>query len=162
MYLSALHEKDHSRAMLARNRLQFAPDFGLMLERETAPAGPAGRQIGVSVTFPLWLSRPWNQYQEAREHLSQTEANSQAMQNHVLNQVHSEVVVVNTHLTLARNYLSTLLPLALSNLKITRQRYAAGDADFLRLLEAFRTWITTHNEYQEELYQYGEHWAQLG
>ena len=162
MYLTALHEKDHSQAMLRRNRLQFAPDFGVMFERETSPGGPAGRQIGASVSFPLWITRPWNQYQEAKEHLLETEANSQAMQNHVLNKVHSEVIEYNTHLTLARNYQSTLIPLSLSNLKITRQRYAAGDADFLRLLEAFRTWITAHNEYQQELYSVGQHASLLG
>ncbi len=162
MYLSALHEKDHSQSMLSRNRLQFAPDLGLMAERETAAAGPPGRQIGVSITFPLWVTRPWAQLKQAQAHLVETEANSLAMQNHVLNKVHSEFIQYNTHLTLARNYHSTLLPLALSNLKITRQRYAAGDADFLRLLEAFRTWITTHNDYQLELYQVGEHGSLLG
>jgi cobalt-zinc-cadmium efflux system outer membrane protein len=162
MYLTALHEINHSRAMLTHNRLQFMPDFGLMYEKETADAGPSGRQIGVSVSFPLWFSRPWNQVKEAKEHIRETEANSNAMENHVMNKVHSEYIGVTTHLTLARNYQSTLLPLSLSNLKITRQRYTAGDADFLRLLEAFRTWITMHNEYQEELYAYGENRARLG
>jgi cobalt-zinc-cadmium efflux system outer membrane protein len=161
MYLTALHEIRHSKTMLTRNRLQFLPDFGVMAERETASAGPAGRQIGVSMNFPLWFTRPWNQYKEAEEHLLETEANAQAMENHVVNKVHSTFIQVNTHLTLARNYQATLLPLALSNLKITRQRYAGGDADFLRLLEAFRTWINTHNAYQEELFSYGEKRAEL-
>ncbi|OGR91887.1 MAG: hypothetical protein A2992_08220 [Elusimicrobia bacterium RIFCSPLOWO2_01_FULL_59_12] len=162
MYRTALHEMDHSRAMLARNRLQFAPDFGFMYEYDKAPAGPPGREIGVSVTFPLWIQRPWKQYRGAKEHALETEANSRAMENHVFNQVHTEFIEVNTHLTLARNSLSSLLPLALSALKITQQQYAGGKTDFLRLLEAFRTWIAAHNDYQEEVYHYGEHWALLG
>ena len=37
----------------------------------------------------------------------------------------------------------------------------ADKPDFLRFLEAFRTWIQTNNEYQEKLYGYGEHWSEL-
>jgi cobalt-zinc-cadmium efflux system outer membrane protein len=161
-YLSAAHEVDHSRAMLTRERLQFAPDFGFMYEYEnSSQGGPAGRQIGVSVTFPLWFRRPWDLYQGAKEHITEAEASSQAMQNEVLNQLHTEFVQTNTHLRLTQNYLGSILPSALSSLKITREQYANGKADFLRLLETFRTWISTHNEYQEELYQYGEHWSLL-
>jgi hypothetical protein len=46
-------------------------------------------------------------------------------------------------------------------LSIARELYASGQEDFLRLLEAFRTWIQTHNEYQDKLYQYGQHWSEL-
>ena len=53
------------------------------------------------------------------------------------------------------------MPAALANLRVTRQSYAAGQGDFLRLLEAFRTWIERHNEYQEQVYHTGEHWSEL-
>lgn len=162
MYRAALHELDHSQAMLRSSRFQFAPDFGLMYEYKRAPVGPAGREVGVSLSFPLWFHRPWKQYQGAKEHALEAEANSRAMENHVLKQVHAQFTEVNTHLRLARNSMTGLLPLALSNLKITQQQYAIGKTDFLRLLEAFRTWIAAHNEYQEEVYLYAENWAMMG
>ncbi len=45
-YMAAAHEINHARAMQSRNRLEFAPDFDLMYEREVSPrrsGGPANR-----------------------------------------------------------------------------------------------------------------------
>jgi outer membrane protein TolC len=161
LYLSAMHEVNHSRAMMTHHALEFLPDFSVMAERETADAGPAGRQIGIAVTFPLWLERPIGLYHSAKAHVSEAEASSKAMQNTVLKMVHSEFTQTNTYLTEARNYQASILPGALSTLKITQRQYASGQGDFLRLLEAFRTWIQTNNEYQDKLYQYGLHWGEL-
>jgi len=160
-YLMAMHEVNHSRAMLQRNRLLFAPDFGLMYEREAANEGTAGRQMGISITFPLWLQRPWGLYQSAKEHITEAEASSQAMRNTVTKMIHTEYAETNTYLAQARNYELGILPAAQSALKITRQQYASGQTDFVRFLEAFRTWIQTNNEYQEKLYRYGEHASEL-
>jgi cobalt-zinc-cadmium efflux system outer membrane protein len=161
LYLAAMHEINHSRAMMTHHALQFLPDFGVMVERESGDAGPAGRQIGVSVTFPLWLQRPIGLYRSAKEHLSEAEASSQAMRNMVLKNVHAEYTETNTYLTQARNYESSILPAAQSTLKIAQRQYASGQGDFLRLIESFRTWIQTNNEYQDKLYQYGLHWGEL-
>jgi len=160
-YLMAMHEVNHSRTMLERNRLQFTPDFGVMYERESSDAGAAGRQIGVSITFPLWLERPWGLYRSAKEHITEAEASSVAMRNTVTKMVHTEYAETTTSLTQAKNYELGILPAAQSALKITRQQYASGQTDFVRFLEAFRTWIQTNDEYQEKLYRYGEHWSEL-
>ena len=161
LYQSAMHEVNHSRAMRTHHALQFLPDFGVMVEKETADAGPSGSQIGVSVTFPLWLSRPWGLTRSAREHIAEAEATSQAMRNEVQKMVHQEYTETNTYLAQTKNYQAGILPEAQSALKITRQQYASGQLDFLRFLEAFRTWIQTNNEYQDKLYRYGEHWSEL-
>jgi outer membrane protein TolC len=160
-YQATMHETNHARAMISRNRLEYAPDFDLMYERETATDGDAGRQIGIGVTFPLWLSRPWGLTKSANAHFLETDAMAQGMRNMVMKMVHMELTETNTHLTLARNYQKDILPTAQSNLKIVRQQYASGRGDFLRVLEAFRAWIETNNEYQEQLYHYSEHWSLL-
>ncbi len=160
-YLSAAHEVNHARAMVRHNNFEFAPDFGIMYEREESPNGPAGRVLGFSVSFPLWLQRPWGLRQSAHEHMAEAEARSQGMQNEVLKMVNMEYIELGTHLQLSRNYLADILPSALSNVKTARQQYASGQADFVRLLEAFRTWIDVHNGYQEQLYHYAEHWSEL-
>jgi cobalt-zinc-cadmium efflux system outer membrane protein len=162
LYLSSLHEINHARAMLRHHRLDYAPDFSVMAAKETSPGGPDGRMLGFSVSVPLWLQRPWKQVEGAKAHMSETEAKSQAMQNLVLKNVAAEVVETNSRLTVTRNYLSRILPTAGSALKIAQQRYASGQDDFMRLLEAYRAWITSHNEYQQMLYEYGEHWSALG
>ncbi len=161
LYRAAMHEVNHSRAMKTHHALQFLPDFGVMYEKETADAGPSGRQMGVSVTFPLWLSRPWGLTQSANEHISEAESTSQAMRNEVQKMVNTEFTETNTYLTQVKNYVAGILPEAQSALKITRHQYASGQIDFVRFLEAFRTWIQTNNEYQDKLYRYGEHWSEL-
>ena len=161
-YMTAMHELNHAHAMTTRNRLAWAPDFGIMYERETADAGDAGRQIGLNVTFPLWFSRPWNLSKAAEEHELEARASSEAMQNEVLKMIHTEITEVQTHLGLARNYETGIVPSATSSLRIARQQYASGRGDFLRLLEAFRTWIEAHNQYQDQVYHYAEHWSELG
>jgi outer membrane protein TolC len=162
LYLSSLHEINHAQTMLRHHRLDFAPDFGVMAEKEVSPGGPDGRMLAVSVSFPLWVERPWKQVQGAKAHLSETEARSQATQNAVVQAVASEFVETTTRLTVARQYRSRILPSANSALKIAQQRYASGQDDFTRLLEAYRAWITVQNEYQEQLYAYAEHWSTLG
>jgi outer membrane protein TolC len=161
LYQSAMHEVNHSRAMQTHHALQFLPDFGVMAEKETADAGPSGSQIGVSITFPLWLSRPWGLTRSAEEHTAEAQATAQSMRNEVQKMVHQEYTETTTYLTQAKNYRAGILPEAQSALKITRQQYASGQQDFLRFLEAFRTWIQTNNEYQEKLYAYGNHWSEL-
>jgi outer membrane protein TolC len=83
------------------------------------------------------------------------------MRNQVTKMIHSEYAQTMTYLMQARNYELGILPAAQSALKITRQQYASGQIDFVRFLEAFRTWIQTNNEYQDKLYRYGEHRSEL-
>lgn len=162
LYLSATHEINHSKVALHRSRLAWTPDLGVMAERETTPGGEAGRQFGASLSFPLWFRRPWNDSVSAREHMEEAVASGRQMKNEVLKNVHLEFIQTRTHLAMARRYESAVLPAALSNLRVARQQYASGHGDFLRLLEALRTWLTAHNDYQEELYRYGQHWSELG
>ncbi len=162
LYQSAMHEMNHSQAMRRRTRLTYAPDLAVMYEYQKAQAGGEnGRILGVSVTFPLWLQRPWAMNRAAAEHLLEAQASAQAMKNMVLKMLHMEVTETQTHLRLARNYQNDILPTVLANLKVSRQAYAAGQSDFLRLLEAVRSWIAVHNEYQEQVYHYGNHWSEL-
>src|SRR5258706_10977582 len=109
--------------MRSNDRTRFSCDFVLRWKKESADAGAAGRQIGVSVTFPLWLQRPIGLYRSAKEHLSEAEASSQAMRNMVLKNVHAEYTETNTYLTQARNYESSILPAAQSTLKIAQRQY---------------------------------------
>lgn len=161
-YLAAVHEINHSRAMQRRSRLDWAPDFGVMAEREVMPGGTAGRQLGVSLSFPLWARRPWYQAASAKEHISEAIASGRSMENMVLKMVHMEYVETQTHLGLARRYENGVLPAALSNLRVARQQYASGQGDFPRFLEALRSWLEAHNQYQEAVYHYAEHWTELG
>lgn len=161
MFALAMHEVDHSRAMKKRSRFGYAPDFGVMYERQTMDAGPAGREIGVSMSFPLWFSRPRGEVRSANAHALEAESASQGMRNMVKKMVHMEFTETNTHLRLTRSYVQGLLPAARGTLDVTREHYVSGRGDFIRFLEAFRAWITANVEYENQLYHYGEHWSEL-
>lgn len=161
MVAVAMHEVDHSHAMKKRSRLGYAPDFGVMYERQTMAEGPAGREVGVSVTFPLWFSRPRGEIRAATAHSLEAESASQGMRNMVRKMVHMEFTETNTYLRLTRSYVQGLLPAARGTLDVTREHYVSGRGDFIRFLEAFRAWITANIEYENQLFHYGEHWSEL-
>ncbi len=160
-YWAAAHERNHADAMRRRGRLEFLPDVDLMYDREIPEVGPSGRTFGIGLSVPLWLRRPIGTARSASEHVLEAEAASQGMQNMVLKMVHMEYTEATTHLVLTRNYERDILPTAQSNLRVARDQYASGRGDFLRILEAFRAWLEANNEYQEQLYHYGEHWSLL-
>lgn len=161
LFMVAMHEVDHSRAMKKRSRLGYAPDFGVMYERQTMDEGPAGREVGVSVSFPLWFSRPRGETRAAAAHALEAESSAQGMRNMVRKMVHMAFTETNTHLRLTQSYVQGLLPSARGTLDVTRQHYVSGRGDFIRFLEAFRAWITANVEYENQLYHYGEHWSEL-
>lgn len=163
---SAQHEINHSHAMRTRSRFEYAPDFGIMYEYQTAGegpggTGPAGRQLGLSLSVPLWLKRPMRLAAGAEAHRLEAEAEAINMINMVKKMVAMECNEVITHVTLARKIQNEILPAANGALKITHRQYAAGRGDFLRLLEANRAWTSMQMEYQDEIYHVAEHWALL-
>jgi outer membrane protein, heavy metal efflux system len=160
MYHKALHEERHSRSRLSRARLGFLPDIGLAYDRISA-GGRTGKEVSVSLTVPLWLTRPLGELKSARAHSEEAAASAEAMRNEVVRMVSSELVETRTHLSLARNYESTILPSAEGALKLARRRYESGAGDFLRLIEALRTYLSAQFEYFNEVYHYAEHWAML-
>lgn len=160
-FMAAIHEFDHSRAMKKRSRLGFAPDFGVMYERQTMAEGPAGREVGVSVNFPIWSSRARGETRAAAAHALEAESSAQGMRNMARKMVHMAFTETNTHLQLTRSYVQGLLPSARGTLDVTREHYVSGRGDFIRFLEAFRAWITANVEYENQLYHYGEHWSEL-
>jgi cobalt-zinc-cadmium efflux system outer membrane protein len=163
---SARHEMNHSRAMLSRSKLEYLPDLGFMYEYQTAGdgargTGPAGRQLGVSLSVPLWLKRPIDLTAGANAHLLEADAAARSMTNMIRKMVAMERNEIVTHAGLVKKIEDGVLPAAKGALNITRQQYAAGRGDFLRLLEANRAWIQAHVEYQEQLFHVYEHWSEL-
>jgi len=158
---SAVHETRHSEAMQRLARLSYAPDFGLMYDHLRADTGETGRELGLSLRVPLWLGRPQGTYKSATAHVKESQAMARMSRSMTLQMVHKEMVEVETHWTLARNAQNGIIPAALGNLRVSRDAYAGGQLDFLRLLEAVRAWIGANELFQDELYHYAEHWSEL-
>lgn len=158
---SGHHERAHSETRLRRSRLEYAPDFGLFIERQTKDAGPAGRQLGLSLSVPLWVTRPAGSVRAAEEHRVETEAQAEAREREVRRQVHWEYVQTMGHLQKALQYRDAILPGTDSTLRVLREQYASGRVDFLKLLEGFRAWVNANLEFREERRLHGEHLSLL-
>jgi len=158
---SATHEVRHSQTMQRLARLSYVPDFGVMYDYQKAYTGETGRELGLSLRMPLWLGRPRGTYRSATAHVEESLAMARMSRTMALQMVHKEMVEVETHWTLARNTQNGIIPAALGNLRVSRDAYAGGQLDFLRLLEAVRAWISANELFQNELYHYAEHWSEL-
>jgi len=163
---SAHHEINHSRSMLARSRLEYAPDFGFSYQYQTAGGGargtgPAGRQLGLSLSVPLWVERPLLMTAGAAAHIKEAEAEAESMKNMVRKMVAMEQTEVVTHLTLARKIENEILPVAEAGLNSAREQYTSGRGDFMRFLEANRAWINAHVEQEEQIFHTVEHGSEL-
>jgi cobalt-zinc-cadmium efflux system outer membrane protein len=161
LYLEALHEVNHARAMRTRSRLAFTPDFRVMYERQRAAGGETGYEAGVGVFLPLWLRRPAAEAREASEHLEEAEAMSRAARNEVEKMTVLEFTETVTHLNKARQLDSVVLPAAEGAFRIAQSGYESGRTTFLDFMEALRGLLEARSEYHEEIYHYGEHWALL-
>ncbi len=161
LYLSAMHEENHARAMLVRSRLSLAPDFGVMYDRQRDQGGMTGHEAGVSLKIPLWLTRPLGDMKEARAHLEEAEAAAAAMRNDVKKMAAMEFTEVHTHLALARRLRDEIVPASKSAFRLSRRRFESGGEDFVRFLETFRALLDAQREYDDEIYHYGEHWGRL-
>jgi outer membrane protein TolC len=107
------------------------------------------------------MKRAINQTASAKAHMLEAEAMAKSMTNMVRKMVAMEFIETQTHLTLARKIGDEILPAAQAALTSTREQYAAGRGDFLRLLEANRAWTGAHIEYEEQLYHTLEHRSEL-
>ncbi|MCG3205620.1 MAG: hypothetical protein KCHDKBKB_02342 [Elusimicrobia bacterium] len=165
VYLASRHEINHSQAMRSRNRLEFAPDFGLMYEYQTAGAGsgvgPSGRAVGVSLSVPLWFRRPIAKAIAGSEHLLEAEAQSARMGAMVRRMIQMERTETITHMILAKNIEKKILPSAVAAKNTARDRYVSGRGDVMRFMEATRLWLKTHETHEDQLYHFAEHWAEL-
>jgi hypothetical protein len=128
-----------------------------MAEKSKPDRGENGHEVGVVVSVPLWISRPWNNLAAAKEHVLETKAGSQERMNEVKKMIQMEYIESETHLTLAREYEQKILPPAEANVKLTLESHASGKTDFLHLTQAVQTWIDVSIRYQNELYHAVEH-----
>lgn len=165
VFLASRHEINHSRAMRSRNRLEFAPDFGLMYEYQTAGSGsgmgPSGNALGISLNVPLWIRRPIAKAIAGKEHLLEAEAQAARMAAMIRRMIQMERTETMTHMTLATNIEKKVLPAAVAAKNTARDRYVSGRGDVMRFMEATRLWLRANESYEDQLYHFAEHWAEL-
>jgi outer membrane protein TolC len=142
---------DESRSMLSLARQEYLPDFTVGIGYMGIPRQRLrtwGAFAGISIPFAPWtLSKASGRVQEARAQVLRSEAAYNATRNMVIANV-SELY----HSTIAdKNRLDTyrtrILPSAHQSLEASVIGYQTGAADFLMLLDAFRTFVELRMDY---------------
>jgi outer membrane protein TolC len=162
-YMMALHEIMHAKAMIALDRLGFAPDFQFSATQEIKPYVTMMQEsvYGLNLSIPLWFWKQESLLKAAKAHREEAQASSENSQNEIFRQVHSELIEVNLHRDLALSYEREIIPLAKGALKIAEKGYEAGQTDFAKLSEDVRALLDAQLKYPQEVELYGEHRAKL-
>jgi outer membrane protein TolC len=136
MLALARHERGHAQAQRTQAALAWAPDLAVMVDEQKMDTGESGRELGVSLSVPLWISGPWADNREARRHRAAAEDAARAMTVEVERQLRTEHAEVLARLESARAYERSIRPAAQSALDLVRRQYESGRGEFARVLDA--------------------------
>ncbi|HNA60337.1 MAG TPA: TolC family protein [Elusimicrobiota bacterium] len=161
MLALARHERGHARAQRTQAALAWMPDLAVMVDEQKMDTGESGRELGVSLSVPLWISGPGADNREARRHRAAADDAARAMTVEVERQLRTEHAEVLARLESARAYERSIRPAAQSALDLVRRQYESGRGEFARVLDALRSRLAVETEYQEALAQVANHWGML-
>ena len=142
---------DEGRAGLSLAKQEYIPDLQFSLERATIPAaGFSGWRIraGITIPFAPWtLGKANARVEEANAAIMRAEATYKASRNMVLatvSDLYYRAVAGTRQIAAYRN---SILPQARQALNSSQVGYQTGKADFLMLIDSYRTLVDFTKEY---------------
>ncbi len=138
------------RSRLALSRQEYIPDLRLGLQYKRFPQrGTDGWGVVVGITLPF---APWtvgsaaSRVEEAVAGVEQSEQLLAATRNDILAEVRNLYASVRAAHDQLRMYLTDILPQATQALQATLSEYQTNRADFLRLIDAYRTLVSLNRD----------------
>jgi cobalt-zinc-cadmium efflux system outer membrane protein len=150
---AAMAEIERARWAAERARVEKTPNItvqGLVNWRDNGIGGRSDGGITVGVPLPLWNRNQGGIVQAAQQAAAADQALQQlelSLQNR-LAPVYERYANAHNQVT---KYRTKILPAAQESLGLMRQRYQAGEADYVNLLTAQRTFSQTNLNYLESL-----------
>jgi cobalt-zinc-cadmium efflux system outer membrane protein len=144
--LSVLEEQTR----LALSRQEYIPDLRLGVQYKRFPQrGTDGWGVAVGITLPF---APWtlgsaaSRVEEARAGVEQSEQVLSGTRNDILAEVRDLYASVQAARDQLRMYESDILPQGTQALRATLSEYQTNNADFLRLIDAYRTLVSLNRD----------------
>src|SRR2546422_1049842 len=156
---------DEGRTGLSLAKQEYIPDLQFSLERATIPAtGFSGWRIraGITIPFAPWtLGKANARVEEANAAIMRAEATYKASRNMVLatvSDLYYRAVAGTRQIAAYRN---SILPQARQALNSSQAAYQTGKADFLMLIDSYRTLVDFTKEYFMTRMQFEQTVAEL-
>ena len=138
------------QARLTLARQEYFPDFRVGLQYKRFPQrGADGWGIAVGITLPF---APWTLgntaagVEEAAAGVEQSERRLRSSRNDILAEVRNLHAAVQSARQQLRLFQSDILPQANQALQATLSEYQTNKADFLRLIDAYRTVVSLNRD----------------
>lgn len=158
--LDSLEKRD--RASLTTAKQSFLPDFSFGAAYKQRLDG---RQDVWSLTTMMSLPIFWGKNRamisEARASLKATQAQHQSIMLHTQHEIEQAYAAFRASEDLVSSYRKGILPQAKTTLEVARVSYASGDADFLTLIDAARTYKDVQMSFYETQSGVGTTFAEL-
>ena len=134
-----------SRAMLSLSKREYLPDIRLAVQYMTEPVGDfRGWAVSAGITLPFapWtLGKAASRVDEAEATISKSEATLAASRNMVLSNITALYTKARSMKQQIDSYRTVILPQAQMSLKASMTAYQTSGADFLMLIDAYRTLV---------------------
>lgn len=158
--LRAMEQRDRSRLTKARQGL--IPDFSLGAEYNQRPGMEDAWTGTAMVNLPVFFwGKNRGELKEAKAELKATEAEHRSMEVHTVHEIDQAYSAVKTAEKLVGSYRRELLPQAKTNLAAARTAYAAGQVDFMMVIDAVRTYQELQRAFYENQAGLGMAFAEL-
>lgn len=149
------------KAKLTESRLGLLPDFNLGFKYNQRPGMEDAWTGSASINLPIFWGKRSGEIREAKANLKAAEAEAQAMRNHTRHDVEEAYNNVLSSRKIVSTYERELLPQARTALKAAQTAYAAGQLDFMTLIDATRSDRELRMAYYETIAQLGRASARL-
>ncbi len=149
------------KAKLTEARLGLLPDLSLGFKYDQRPGMEDAWTGTASINLPIFWGKRSGEIREAKANLKAAEAEAQAMRNHTNHDVEEAYHSVLSSQKIVSSYEREILPQARTALKAAQTAYAAGELDFMTLIDAARSDRELRMDYYETQSQLGRTAARL-
>lgn len=141
---------EESRTMLSLSKQEYLPDLILGIAYVSEPRGTFtgwNMSVGISLPFAPWtLGKANARLEEAEASLNASAAGYLATRNMVRSEVQDMYYKVEASKIQLENYRTLVVPQAEQSVQASMVAYQTGAADFLSLIDAYRTLVDLREE----------------
>lgn len=157
--LRAMEKRDKAGLTVAKQSL--LPDLSVGFEYNQRPNMQDAWTGSTMLNLPVFFWKNRGQIREAKANLKATQADHQSMEIHTRHDIEQAYSAVKASEKMLSSYRGGILPQAKTTLEASRLAYSSGQADFLTLIDAARTYNELQMSYYETQAGYGTAYAEL-
>ncbi len=157
--LRAIEKRDKAKVTAAKQGL--IPDFALGFEYNQRPNREDAWTGTAMINLPVFFWKNRGEIREAKAMLKATESEKQSLEVHTRHDIAQAYSAVRAAEKLVLSYQREILPQSKTSVEASRTAYGSGQADFLTLIDAARTYKDLQMSFYENQARLGTAFAEL-